>query len=60
MTYSQILLSASQEQRRLAWEYRKDGKLPEFKFLWGKATRNLHRAKQEREIERQWTSGVAA
>ncbi len=54
MSYSQILLDASQEQRRLALDYRRDGKLSEFKFLWNRAFRNLRRAKQERAIEQQW------
>lgn len=60
MTYSQILFAASQEQRRLALEYRRDGRLPEFKFFWKASKRLINRAITERKTEQQWKMGVAA
>lgn len=60
MTYSQILFDASQEQRRLAWEYHRDGRLPEFKFFWKAAKRLISRAIDERKTEQQWKMGIAA
>ncbi|MBB6262123.1 hypothetical protein FHS77_002691 [Paenochrobactrum gallinarii] len=60
MTLSQILLSASQSNRRLAWDCYRGGKEAEFKKRMSFALRNIKRAKQEREAEHKWKSGAAA
>lgn len=58
MTLSQILLSSSQSNRSLAWDYHRRGKKDEFKKRMSYALANIKRAKQERQIEQKWKLGA--